>query len=47
MFRYTDEPRHPHPSDQLNKLADGMIALAVSSGACALAGFCFYMGWLS
>jgi hypothetical protein len=46
MFRYTDEPRHPHPSDRLDTLNDWMIVLAVVSGAFALLGVLFFAGRL-
>lgn len=46
MFRHTNEPRHPHPSDRLDTLNDAMIALAFASGACALLGLCFFAGLL-
>jgi hypothetical protein len=47
MFRYTDEPRHPHPSDRIDNFAKGAIALAFASGAFALYGVFMFAGLIS
>lgn len=46
MFRYTEEPKLPHPADRDDALAQMAIIVAFFWGVCVVLGVVIYGGWL-